>query len=165
MMAGSKPAVVVGGGVSGLSCALELAQRGWDVTVLSRRAAESASVAAGGMLAPQSERLSGGTTGEGALLDLALAARDYFPGWAASLEQLSGVDIGLCASGGFFAPAMAGDAVHQWTPPARAGKAVWLDSEAAHATEPLLSDDWYACCVTSRSGASLAAGRGPAVLG
>lgn len=143
-----EPAVVVGGGVSGLSTALELAQRGWDVTVLSRRRDEAASLAAGGMLAPQSERLGGGDDGEGRLLQLALAARDYFPAWVKGLEEAAGTDVGLCASGGFLAPAFADDAVHRWTPPPEAGTSVWLDRIAARAMEPLLSDEcvggwWY----------------------
>ena len=63
-MAANEPAVIVGGGVSGLCCALELAGRGYEVTVLSRKKEEAASLAAGGMVAPQSERLTG-ADGEG----------------------------------------------------------------------------------------------------
>lgn len=145
--ASAPPAVVIGGGVSGLCVALELSRRGYEVTVVSRRREEAASLAAGGMLAPQSERL-GGEYGEGRLLDLALAARDYFPHWVRALEQAAGADVGLCASGGFVAPAFTNDAVHRWTPPPRAGKAVWLDQSTLRATEPLISPEavggwWY----------------------
>ena len=52
--------VVVGGGISGLATALELARRGRSVRVVSRDLAKSATLAAGGMLAPQAERLDEG---------------------------------------------------------------------------------------------------------
>jgi hypothetical protein len=128
------PAVIVGGGIAGLSTALELAGRGFEVTVLSRDASAAATYAAGGMLAPQSERLDG----DSPLLGLAVAARDYYPGWVRELEAASGVDVGLCASGGFLAPAMDGDVVHRWRPPAAGGTSLWLDRPAAAAMEPLL---------------------------
>jgi thiazole synthase len=131
------PAVIVGGGIAGLSTALELAGRGFEVTVLSRDASAAATYAAGGMLAPQSERLDG----DSPLLGLAVAARDYYPGWVRSLEAASGVDVGLCASGGFLAPAMDGDVVHRWRPPAAGGTSLWLDRPAAAAMEPLLAPE------------------------
>ena len=87
-----------------------------------------------------------GEGGEGRLLSLAIAARGYFPAWARSLEAASGVDIGLCASGGFFAPAFEGDAVHRWRPPASGGASAWLDRTAAAAMEPLLSPEAHAAC-------------------
>lgn len=52
--------VVVGGGLAGLSVALELSKRGARVVVLNRDGGEAASLAAGGMLAPQAERLESG---------------------------------------------------------------------------------------------------------
>lgn len=52
--------LVIGGGLAGLSTALELSRRGAKVMVLNRDASESASMAAGGMLAPQAERLPAG---------------------------------------------------------------------------------------------------------
>eukprot|EP00900_Chrysochromulina_parva_P004660 jgi/Chrpa1/14195/Chrysochromulina_OHIO_Genome00022321-RA len=131
------PAVIVGGGIAGLSTALELAGRGFEVTVLSRDASAAATYAAGGMLAPQSERLDG----DSPLLGLAVAARDYYPGWVRELEAASGVDVGLCASGGFLAPAMDGDVVHRWRPPAAGGTSLWLDRPAAAAMEPLLAPE------------------------
>ena len=142
-----KRALVVGGGVAGLSNALELAQRGWAVTVLSRDRDEAATLAAGGMLAPQSERISAEGP-DGDLLRLAIAARSYFPEWARRVEAASGMSIGMRASGGFIAPAFEGDAVHTWRPPAEAGDARWLSPAEAKSLEPLLSDDicggwWY----------------------
>ncbi|KOO31024.1 glycine oxidase [Chrysochromulina tobinii] len=89
------------------------------------------------MLAPQSERLDG----DSPLLGLAVAARDYYPGWVRELEAASGVDVGLCASGGFLAPAMDGDVVHRWRPPAAGGTSLWLDRPAAAAMEPLLAPE------------------------
>lgn len=58
--------LIIGGGLAGLSTALELAQRGSKVVVVNRNEKESASLAAGGMLAPQAERLASGK----ALFDL-----------------------------------------------------------------------------------------------
>ena len=148
MMAGGPqpargPLVVIGGGVAGLCSALELASRGWAVTVLSRNAGEAASLAAGGMLAPQAERLP-----PGPLLDLCLRARDHFPKWLARVEAASGVDAGYVANGGFVAPAFASDAVDRWSPPPAAGRAVRLGAAAALRMEPLLSPSvaggwWY----------------------
>ncbi|KAL1521626.1 hypothetical protein AB1Y20_021284 [Prymnesium parvum] len=141
------PAVVVGGGMAGLCTALELAQRGWEVKVLSRSCSEAATLTAGGMLAPQSERI--GTEGrDGSLLKLALEARDYFPQWAARLESTAQMPTGLRAVGGFISPAFADDSVHRWKPPEAAGEAIWLSSEEVHSMEPLLSDEvcggwWY----------------------
>ena len=136
--AGPQPqsAIVVGGGVAGLSCAIELAQRGWSVRVLSRSQAESATLAAGGMLAPQAERLRSGP-----LLDLCLEARTYFPKWVDGIQSLAGESAELLAPGGFIAPAFAGDAVDTWTPPAGSGSAIRLDAAAARDSEPALASD------------------------
>jgi len=141
--AGVRTALIVGGGAAGLSCALEFAERGWSVSVLSRDASEGATLAAGGMLAPQAERLE-----EGPLLDLCLRSRAHFGPWLRRLEALSGVDVGLCSRGGFIAPAFERDAVVKWTPPRSAGPAVWLGPDAVRDLEPSLSAEavggwWY----------------------
>eukprot|EP00968_Pinguiococcus_pyrenoidosus_P010447 scaffold825_cov249-Pinguiococcus_pyrenoidosus.AAC.42 len=157
-----RPLVVIGGGVAGLSVALEAASRGLQVrlrvevtarqflsattsqvAVLSRDTAESASLTAAGMLAPQSERLE-----PGAYLDLCLRARASYPDFVAKIESLSGLETGFGARGGFFAPALQGDVNHRWTPPSEAGPAEWMDAERARTLEPLLGEDvvggwWY----------------------
>ncbi|KAK7254573.1 glycine oxidase ThiO [Aureococcus anophagefferens] len=74
--------VVVGGGMSGLSTALELRRRGRSVCVLSRDLAQAATLAAGGMLAPQAERLPGGP-----LLDLCVRSREARPARARDADD------------------------------------------------------------------------------
>lgn len=136
--------LVVGGGLAGLSTALELAQRGAKVMVVSRDGQESASLAAGGMLAPQAERLTAG-----AYLDLCLQSRNMYPEWAAMLEEASGgLTTGFKAAGGFLAPAFPGDGVDTWTPPPEAGRAYRLDGTQMRGMEPALSEAvtggwWY----------------------
>lgn len=144
--------IVVGGGLAGLSTALELARAGRHVTVLRRSKAEASSYAAGGMLAPQAERLD-----SGAYLDLCLSSRAMYSEWVATIESLAGLgavpgtkspDTGFWSAGGFLSPAFEGDAVHTWTPPAGAGQAHWLDSQQLLEMEPLISPEcvggwWY----------------------
>jgi glycine oxidase len=84
-------AVVVGGGVIGLSCAWRLAQRGARVAVLERGkpGCEATRVAAG-MLAPVGEL----TFGEPELLELTLAAARLYPEFVAELEAATGETTG-----------------------------------------------------------------------
>jgi thiazole synthase len=78
--------LIIGGGIVGLSLAVELQLRGASVTVVSRNFPEAAALAAAGMLAPQSERIP-----PGAMLDLSLRSRDLYPEWTRKLEEISGV--------------------------------------------------------------------------
>ncbi|QNI65324.1 glycine oxidase [Synechococcus sp. A15-44] len=55
----SPTVLILGGGLMGLSIAHQLARRGRDVTVLSRRRSEAAGFVAAGMLAPHAEGLGG----------------------------------------------------------------------------------------------------------
>ncbi len=127
--------LVVGGGLAGLSTALELAQRGAKVMVVNRDGQESASLAAGGMLAPQAERLTAGP-----YLDLCLQSRGMYPEWVAMLEEASGgLSTGFKAAGGFLAPAFPGDAVDTWAPPPAAGRAYRLDGAQMRGMEPALA--------------------------
>ncbi|EWM29369.1 glycine oxidase [Nannochloropsis gaditana] len=141
---GGGDVLVIGGGLAGLSTALELSQRGAKVVVVSRDEAESASMAAGGMLAPQAERLEAGP-----YLDLCLQSRDMYSEWAADLEQWSGgISTGFAAAGGFLAPAFTGDQVDGWVPPPGAGPAYRLDGPQIRGMEPALSPHvtggwWY----------------------
>jgi glycine oxidase len=147
--------LVVGGGLAGLSVALELAQRGRQVTVLSRDESEAASRAAGGMIAPQAERLESGP-----YLDLCLSSRSMYSEWVQRLESLASIrpsdsaaapskpDTGFWSSGGFLSPAFEGDEVHRWTPPPEAGRAEWLSAKQVLEMEPLISENivggwWY----------------------
>ncbi len=88
--------IVVGGGIMGLSIALELRKSNLDVVVLEKSIpGAEASSAAGGMLAPQFE-----APGPGPMLDLAMLSRMAWPKFAADLEERSGVDLEYLTSGG-----------------------------------------------------------------
>ena len=85
----NKPILVIGGGLMGLSIAHELAQKGQDVEVLSRKRSEAAGFVAAGMLAPHSEGL------EGKLLKLGLISLKIIPKWIKEIEKNSGLNCGL----------------------------------------------------------------------
>lgn len=158
-----KDVVIIGGGLAGLSAALYLTQLDPDrhVTILEREESENigkekttvASFAAAGMLAPQSERLP-----KGPLLDLCVASRRLYPDFVDLVETMaqdedgrehlwpSSADddddkpwiVGYVASGGFLAPAFAGDSVATWSPPEESGSATWLDAMQVRELEPNL---------------------------
>ncbi|MFL5866185.1 MAG: glycine oxidase ThiO [Thermoleophilaceae bacterium] len=84
----SYDAVVIGAGLIGLSCAWRMAQRGMSVMVLDRSwPGAGASGVAAGMLAPVTEA----EFGEEALLRSNLASRERWPGFAAELEERTGL--------------------------------------------------------------------------
>ncbi|WP_124726855.1 glycine oxidase ThiO [Staphylospora marina] len=88
-MAQTFDVAVIGGGVMGCGIAWKLAERGHKVVVLERdRVGAKASSAAAGMLGAQAE-----LTEDGPLLRLAVKSRSMFPGLAAELKELSGIDI------------------------------------------------------------------------
>ncbi len=92
----SKPAeiIVIGGGIIGLSIALELHWRGLTVQVLTRSNMEAATWAAAGMLAPQAEEIP-----PSALLDLCLWSRSLYKKWTAKLSDITGLDTGYWECG------------------------------------------------------------------
>src|ERR687883_43994 len=80
--------VVAGAGIVGLACAWRAAQAGLSVLVLDRSwPGAGASGVAAGMLAPVTEA----EFGEEELLRQNLAARERWPGFAAELEERSGL--------------------------------------------------------------------------
>ena len=88
--------VVVGAGVIGLSCAWRAAQAGMSVTVVERdEPGAGASGVAAGMLAPVTEA----DFGEEALLRLNLRGRELWSGFAAELEELTGMPSGYADDG------------------------------------------------------------------
>jgi glycine oxidase len=92
----SYDAVVVGGGVIGLSCAWRLAQRGGRVAVVDKSSPPAgASRVAAGMLAPVGEL----AFGEPELLKMTLAAAELYPAFAAELEASSGMLTGYTRCG------------------------------------------------------------------
>jgi glycine oxidase len=93
--AGRPDVVVVGAGLIGLASAWRLAQGGLRVTVCDPAPGRRTSSVAAGMLAPVTEV----EYGEEALLALNLASAAAWPGFAAELEEASGLPAGLHASG------------------------------------------------------------------
>ena len=90
-----RDAVVVGGGVIGLSIAWRAAQRGLKVSVADPAPARGASWAAAGLLAPVTEV----HPGEDALLGLNRRASEIYPSFVTELEELTGHDPGYRACG------------------------------------------------------------------
>ena len=87
---------IVGAGVIGLAIAWRLAARGAQVAVFDKGAAGSgASHAAAGMLAACVEA----EPGEEALVALGRESQARWPAFAAELEQVSGIDVGLRPEG------------------------------------------------------------------
>lgn len=87
--------IVVGGGAIGAACARELAVDGRRVLVIEPGGSMGqAWRAAGGMLAPQIE-----ADATDPLLELGLAAREFYPPLAADLHQKTGIDLGLWREG------------------------------------------------------------------
>jgi glycine oxidase len=126
-------AVVIGAGLIGLAAAWRAAQRGLSVLVVERAPAPGAgaSHAAAGMLAPVTEA----DFGEERLLRVSLAARERWPGFAAELEEHTGLPTGYRDSGALVVAADRDDAealrrLHElqlslglqveWLPPSRA---------------------------------------------
>jgi thiazole synthase len=90
--------VVIGGGVIGLACAIEMKLRGNNVTVIcrdvNRNYQNTASYAAAGMLAPEAENIE-----DEAMLSLCRRSRDIYLDWTQKLEQLTGLNSGYWPSG------------------------------------------------------------------
>jgi glycine oxidase len=88
-------AVIVGGGVIGLSIAWRLAQRGRSVTLVDDDPAGGASRAAAGLLAPVTEA----HYGEERLTALNLESSRRWPAFAAEVEEASGTSVGYRREG------------------------------------------------------------------
>jgi glycine oxidase ThiO len=86
--------IVIGGGIIGLSIALELRWRGLQVLVLTQDYQTAAANAAAGMLAPQAEEIV-----PGALLDLCTFSRSLYADWTTKLTIATGLDTGYWECG------------------------------------------------------------------
>lgn len=91
---GCSDVLIVGGGIIGLAIALELRQRGTQVTVLSQDFTAAAGHAAAGMLAPGAEQIA-----PSPMADLCLRSLALYPTWIHKLEDLSGQDSGYWPCG------------------------------------------------------------------
>jgi glycine oxidase len=119
--------LVLGGGIAGLTVALEAARRDLSVIILDAPRPGAASRAAAGMLAPSLEALPP------VMLGSAVAARDLYPSYLAELRDRTGIDVPL-DRGGILQLASESDAqsLRQRAP---AG-AEWLDSAHLAEREP-----------------------------
>ncbi len=133
--------IILGGGIIGLSLAVELKLRGADVTVLSRNFQEAATRVAAGMIAPQAERIP-----PSPMLDLCLRSRDLYPEWTRKLESITGRETGYWQCG-ILAPAYEANGLD--TAPCTSNlPARWLDYQAIRELQPGLGADvvggwWY----------------------
>jgi glycine oxidase len=90
--------LVLGGGIVGLAVAWRARQRGMSVAVLERNTVGGAtSRVAAGMLAPVAEVEFGDAGAR--ILDLGLRSAELWPAFAAELEAVAGVDVGLLRTG------------------------------------------------------------------
>jgi len=119
--------LVLGGGIAGLTVALEAARRGLSVIVLDTPRPGSASRAAAGMLAPSLEELPP------AMLGAAISARDRYPSYLDALREQTGIDVPLDRRG-ILQLATESDA-ESLRRRASTG-AEWLDTAALAACEP-----------------------------
>jgi glycine oxidase len=87
--------IVVGGGVIGLAIAWEASRAGLQATVVDPLPGHGASWAAAGMLGPVGEA----HFGEEALIALNLVAAKAWPGFAATLEEATGHNVGYLTTG------------------------------------------------------------------
>lgn len=122
-MSVSPDVVVIGGGVIGLSTAVELARIGRRVCVISRNVDESASRNAAGMLAANCEQLSSGPMDSLAKISLTM-----YPDFVQSLEALSNIAVRFVSRNDFLVPFVRGEHLSDDA----------LDAGAARTIEPAL---------------------------
>ncbi|MGB3536388.1 MAG: glycine oxidase ThiO [Microcoleaceae cyanobacterium] len=126
--------VILGGGLIGLSLAIELKLRGANVTILSRNIQESAGMAAAGMLAPQAEAIA-----PGPMLDLCLKSRNLYPDWTSKLEAITGLNTGYWPCGILAPVYQIPESTQQ--PESDKTAAKWLDKAAIHRHQPGLGSE------------------------
>ena len=128
--------LIIGGGIIGLACGVELRLRGATVTVLCRDFTAAASHAAAGMLAPDAENI----TNE-AMLSLCRRSRNLYLDWTQKLEELTGLNTGYWPCG-ILSP------VYQQPENQGHRNANWLDKKTINQYQPGLGIDviggwWY----------------------
>jgi glycine oxidase ThiO len=124
-------AVIVGGGLVGLACAVALARDGAKTILLDHSRAGAASPAAAGMLAPSVDRAAG------AVHDFAVAARDRYPTYLAWLADETGTLVPLNREG-ILQVAITARGVKGLRRAMPAGSE-WVDAAALEDLEPSLS--------------------------
>jgi len=131
----SADAVIIGGGLIGLACAVALARDGATAIVLDDSRPGAASPAAAGMLAPSIDRSPGPAN------DFATAARDRYPTFVDWLEEQTGTHVALNTAGILQVALTAAGVRGLQRAMARDGSAVarWLDAASLRDLEPPLS--------------------------
>lgn len=132
--------LVLGGGIIGLSCALEAARLGFRVTVVEEGSfGGQASGAAAGMLAPFSENPDGSDP----FFRLSYYSLVRYPEWVRQIEELSGQRVELRASGSLNVVLHEADLLPMRTRLAwqrsYCGQMEWLDETELFKLEPQLS--------------------------
>jgi glycine oxidase ThiO len=119
--------IVLGGGIAGLTVALEAARRDLSVIVLDTPRPGAASRAAAGMLAPSVEDVPA------SMLGAAFAARDHYPAYLAELRERTDIEVPLDRGGILqLASESDADALRRRAPVG----AEWLDAAALADREP-----------------------------
>lgn len=129
-MSNTADVLVLGGGIAGLTVALEAARRGLSVIILDTPRPGAASRAAAGMLAPSAEELPP------EIRDAAIAARDHYPAYLAALRELTGIEVPLDRGGILQLVAEADAESARRRAPA---ESEWLDPVALADREPALA--------------------------
>jgi len=132
--------LIIGGGIIGLSLAIELKLRQVKVTVLSREFKQAATHAAAGMLAPQAEKIP-----PSPMLDLCLRSRTMYGDWTQKLEEITGLETGYWPCG-ILAPvySLQGRREIENLPSTQS----WLNQKEIHQHQPGLGSEvaggwWY----------------------
>ncbi|WP_027084270.1 glycine oxidase ThiO [Cohnella panacarvi] len=132
--------LILGGGIIGLSCALEATGLGFRVTVVEESGfGGQATGAAAGMLAPFSENPDGFDP----FFRLCLDSFMQYPEWVREIEEISGERVELSASGSLNVAFHEADMLPmqtrlQWQRPYCA-QMEWLDESRLHSVEPRIS--------------------------
>jgi glycine oxidase ThiO len=119
--------LVIGGGIAGLTVALEAARRDLSVIILDSPRPGAASRAAAGLLAPSVDELPP------EMRRAAFAARDHYPSYLGAVRELTGVDVPLDRGGILqLVSETDAEALRRDAP----AEAEWLDATALADREP-----------------------------